>query len=167
MASSRGEHKMPRTVDGAPASARDAAPTPSTLLSKRAGPMRLDRIKTGFEKRQYSVGSNLLAGKVLPYLYCLFSKNSEKTEQVTVSDTRRLVSKNNNTTSLPPPRPVERHHASRRHSPLVRRGPSMVVDRTRPRPRRQHRSSEGAVDHLVPNTQFHFPSRLLESPRRC
>ena len=96
---------MPRTVDGAPASARDAAPTPSTLLSKRAGPMRQDRIKTGFEKRQYSVGSNLLAGKVLPYLYCLFSKNSEKTEQVTVSDTRRLVSKNNNTTSYHRPDP--------------------------------------------------------------
>ena len=52
-----------------------------------------------------SAGSNLLAGKVLPYLYCLFSKNSEKTEQVTVSDTRRLVSKNNNTTSYHRPDP--------------------------------------------------------------
>ena len=30
-------HKMPRTLNGAPASTRDAAPTPSTLLSKRAG----------------------------------------------------------------------------------------------------------------------------------
>ena len=29
-------HKMPRTLNGAPASTRDAAPTPSTLLSKRA-----------------------------------------------------------------------------------------------------------------------------------
>ena len=88
---------MPRTVDGAPA--RDAAPTPSTLLSKRAGPMR--------PPKKASVGSNLLAGKVLPYLYCLrvFSKNSEKTEQVTMSDTRRLVSKNNNTTSYPRPDP--------------------------------------------------------------
>ena len=32
-----GPHKFPRTLDGAPASTRDAAPTPSTLLSKRAG----------------------------------------------------------------------------------------------------------------------------------
>ena len=88
---------MPRTVDGAPASARDAAPTHSTLLSTRAGPMR--------PPKSASAGSNLLAGKVLPYLYCLFSKNSEKTEQVTVSDTRRLVSKNNNTTSYHRPDP--------------------------------------------------------------
>ena len=88
---------MPRTVDGAPASARDAAPTHSILLSTRAGPMR--------PPKSASVGSNLLAGKVLPYLYCLFSKNSEKTEQVTVSDTRRLVSKNNNTTSYHRPDP--------------------------------------------------------------
>ena len=32
-----GPHKFPLTLDGAPASTRDAAPTPSTLLSKRAG----------------------------------------------------------------------------------------------------------------------------------
>ena len=35
----------------------------------------------------------------------VLKKNSEKTEQVTVSDTRRLVSKNNNTTSYHRPDP--------------------------------------------------------------
>ena len=66
----------------------------------------LKRDSTGkVAPKSASVGSNLLAGKVLPYLYCLFSKNSEKTEQVTVSDTRRLVSKNNNTTSYHRPDP--------------------------------------------------------------
>ena len=32
-----GPHKFPLTLDGAPVSTRDAAPTPSTLRSKRAG----------------------------------------------------------------------------------------------------------------------------------
>ena len=35
-ASMASSSKMPRTLNGAPASTRDAAPTPSTLLSKRA-----------------------------------------------------------------------------------------------------------------------------------
>ena len=41
-----GPHKFPLTLDGAPASTRDAAPTPSTLLSKRDASRPLAACKT-------------------------------------------------------------------------------------------------------------------------